>query len=68
MHHSCGVLIRDVFLLQILDDIFASQMQKLLGHALQEKDVEPPRSILEARSLISRDVPNGFDSSNYLYF
>ncbi|KAL5992642.1 hypothetical protein ACLOJK_013561 [Asimina triloba] len=32
---------------QILDDTFASQMQQLLGNALQEKDLEPPRSIME---------------------
>lgn len=56
------------FALLILDDIFASQMQKLQGHALQEKDLDPPRSIMEARSMLSRDAPNGLDSSNYLYF
>ncbi|KAF3671595.1 hypothetical protein FXO38_06514 [Capsicum annuum] len=31
----------------ILDDTFASQMQQLLGNSLQEKDLEPPRSILK---------------------
>nr|GMD84221.1 Epidermin biosynthesis protein like [Ipomoea batatas] len=54
--------------LGILDDIFASQMQRLQGNALQEKDLEPPRSIVEARSILSRDTTNGPDSSNYLYF
>ena len=34
--------------MQILDDTFASQMQQLLGHTLQEKDVEPPRSVMHA--------------------
>lgn len=34
------------FALLILEDIFASQMQKLQGHALQEKDVDPPEQIL----------------------
>eukprot|EP00897_Mesotaenium_endlicherianum_P005930 jgi/Mesen1/5365/ME000268S04563 len=45
--------------LEILDNTFASQMQRLQGHALQEKDLEPPRSVLEARSMLSKDVPNG---------
>ncbi|KAH9321638.1 hypothetical protein KI387_016277, partial [Taxus chinensis] len=36
----------------ILDDTFASQMQRLQGHALQEKDLEPPRSIMEVRSML----------------
>ncbi|GAA0163543.1 hypothetical protein LIER_19381 [Lithospermum erythrorhizon] len=38
--------------LGILDDIFASQMQRLQGNALQDKDLEPPRSISEARSIL----------------
>lgn len=50
------------WLLQILDDVFASQMQKLQGRALQEKDLEPPRSVAEARSMLSRDTRNGADS------
>lgn len=55
--------------LQILDDIFASQMQRLQGKALLEKDVEPPRSITEARSILCRDTTtNEMDSSTYLYF
>ncbi|KZV54990.1 hypothetical protein F511_35699 [Dorcoceras hygrometricum] len=53
--------------LGILDDIYASQMQRLLGNALQEKDLEPPRSITEARSILSRDSTNRLDSSSYLY-
>nr|XP_027063036.1 uncharacterized protein LOC113689466 isoform X1 [Coffea arabica] len=54
--------------LGVLDDIFASQMQRLQGNALQEKDLDPPRSITEARSILSRDTANGMDSSTYLYF
>ncbi|KAK6157072.1 hypothetical protein DH2020_011320 [Rehmannia glutinosa] len=54
--------------LGILDDIYASQMQRLLGNALQEKDLEPPRSITEARSILSRDTTNRMESSSYIYF
>ncbi|KAK9096660.1 hypothetical protein Sjap_022157 [Stephania japonica] len=36
----------------ILDDTFASQMQQLLGNMLQEKDLEPPRSVMEVRSVL----------------
>ncbi|KAL3502951.1 hypothetical protein ACH5RR_037400, partial [Cinchona calisaya] len=54
--------------LGVLDDIFASQMQRLQGNALQEKDLDPPRSINEARSILSRDTTNGMESSTYLYF
>ncbi|KDP29750.1 hypothetical protein JCGZ_18685 [Jatropha curcas] len=50
----------------ILDDIFASQMQQLLGNALQEKDLEPPRSIMEARSVLCKDAVNHHDSNYYL--
>ncbi|PHT76922.1 hypothetical protein T459_20444 [Capsicum annuum] len=54
--------------LGVLDDIFASQMQRLQGNALQDKDIEPPRSIVEARAILCRDTSNCPDSSNYLYF
>ncbi|XWS45008.1 hypothetical protein CRYUN_Cryun15aG0098800 [Craigia yunnanensis] len=40
--------------ISILDEIFASQMQKLLGNALQEKDLEPPQSVMEVRSMFAR--------------
>lgn len=50
----------------ILDDIFASQMQQLLGNALQEKDLEPPRSIMEARSVLCKDAVNDQDNNYYL--
>lgn len=49
----------------ILDDTFASQMQQLLGNTLQEKDVEPPRSIMEVRSILCKDAPNHKDSTFY---
>lgn len=42
----------------VLDDTFASQMQQLLGNALQEKDIEPPRSVMEVRSMLCKDGQN----------
>ncbi|CAN4114847.1 unnamed protein product [Withania somnifera] len=50
----------------ILDDIFASGMQKYLGNALQEKDLEPPRSIADVRSMLCKDAVNNNDN-NYFY-
>ncbi|KAJ8765623.1 hypothetical protein K2173_014745 [Erythroxylum novogranatense] len=38
----------------IFDDIFASQMLHFLGNALEEKDLEPPRSIIEARAVLCK--------------
>ncbi|KAE8718175.1 Ribosomal protein L10 family protein isoform 2 [Hibiscus syriacus] len=38
----------------VLDEIFGSQMQKLLGNALQEKDLEPPPSVKEVRSMFAK--------------
>ncbi|KAL2316537.1 hypothetical protein Fmac_030413 [Flemingia macrophylla] len=55
------------FALGILDDTFASQMQRLRGNALQEKDIEPPRSVIEARSILCRDTANANDPSSYFY-
>ncbi|XP_054798658.1 LOW QUALITY PROTEIN: uncharacterized protein LOC129303394 [Prosopis cineraria] len=49
----------------ILDDTFASQLQQLLGHTLQEKDLEPPRSIMEVRSMLCKDAPNLNNNSFY---
>ncbi|KAK7843693.1 hypothetical protein CFP56_012046 [Quercus suber] len=46
------------YALGILDDTFASQMQRLQGNSLQEKDLEPPRSVIEARSILCRDTAN----------
>ncbi|XP_021912220.1 uncharacterized protein LOC110825972 [Carica papaya] len=51
--------------ISILDDTFASQMQQLIGNALQEKDVEPPRSIMEVRSMLCKDGPNHKDNTYY---
>uniref|UniRef100_A0A7N0VD54 Uncharacterized protein n=1 Tax=Kalanchoe fedtschenkoi TaxID=63787 RepID=A0A7N0VD54_KALFE len=49
------------YALGILDDTFASQMQRLQGNALQEKDLEPPRSVVEARSILCSDTSNAID-------
>ncbi|GER26185.1 maturase K [Striga asiatica] len=49
----------------VLDDTFASQMQQLLGNALQETDLEPPRCIMEVRSMLCKDVTN--KTNNYYY-
>lgn len=55
------------YALGILDDTFASQMQRLRGNALQEKDLETPRSVIEARSILSKDTTNVSDPSTYFY-
>ncbi|XP_027940436.1 uncharacterized protein LOC114194437 isoform X1 [Vigna unguiculata] len=55
------------YALGILDDTFASQMQRLRGNALQDKDIEPPRSVIEARSILCKDTANATDPSNYFY-
>ncbi|XP_061344092.1 uncharacterized protein LOC133290055 [Gastrolobium bilobum] len=55
------------YALGILDDTFASQMQRLRGNALQEKDIEPPRSVIEARSILCKDTTNTTDPSTYFY-
>ncbi|KAJ4714529.1 Pesticidal crystal cry8Ba protein [Melia azedarach] len=54
------------FAVSILDDIFVSQMQQLLGNALQQKDLEPPRSIMEVRSMLCKDSVN-YKDNNYYY-
>ncbi|XP_021740327.1 uncharacterized protein LOC110706680 [Chenopodium quinoa] len=50
----------------VLDDTFASQMQQLLGHALQDKDIEPPRSMMEVRSMLCKDAQ--VHKSNTFYY
>ncbi|WOK98149.1 hypothetical protein Cni_G06859 [Canna indica] len=40
------------YALGILGDAFASEMQKLLGNSLQDKDLDPPHSVIEARSML----------------
>lgn len=56
------------YALGVLDDTFASQMQRFQGNALQEKDLDPPRSVVEARSIICRDTTNTADPSTYFYY
>ncbi|CAH2044804.1 unnamed protein product, partial [Thlaspi arvense] len=52
------------YALGIVEDTFASEMQRLQGNSLQEKDMEAPRSVIEARSILSRDNTN---HSSYFY-
>ncbi|KAG0499136.1 hypothetical protein HPP92_003827 [Vanilla planifolia] len=40
------------YALEILDNLFASEMQKLQGNSMHDKDLEPPRSVVEARSIL----------------
>ncbi|XP_039058576.1 uncharacterized protein LOC120202173 [Hibiscus syriacus] len=40
--------------ISVLDEIFGAQMQKLHGNALQEKDLKPPPSVMEVRSMFAR--------------
>ncbi|GAB4844919.1 hypothetical protein Ancab_038311 [Ancistrocladus abbreviatus] len=49
----------------ILDDTFASQMQQLLGNSLQDKDIEPPRSIMEVQSMLCKDGQGPKDNNFY---
>ncbi|KAA8547746.1 hypothetical protein F0562_004175 [Nyssa sinensis] len=46
------MLEREIGFLEILADTFASEMQQLLGNALQDKYLEPPRSIMQVRSML----------------
>ncbi|GLT49920.1 hypothetical protein SLA2020_234460 [Shorea laevis] len=55
------------FALGILDDTFASQMQRLQGNSMQEKDLHPPRSVIEARSILCKDSAKATDASTYFY-
>jgi hypothetical protein len=43
---------------QYLDRVFTHHMTQLQGHSLQERDLDAPRSVLEARSMLSKDMPN----------
>ncbi|MFS8017674.1 hypothetical protein Hanom_Chr15g01383191 [Helianthus anomalus] len=40
--------------LTVLNETFASEMQRLVGHRLEDKDVEAPRSILEVQSILCK--------------
>ncbi|KAM0873373.1 hypothetical protein ACQ4PT_038102 [Festuca glaucescens] len=51
----------------VLDDTFASQMQQLLGNTLQQKDLEPPRSIMEVRSILCKDAAPRQKNSSFYY-
>ncbi|CAA0831813.1 Unknown protein [Striga hermonthica] len=53
------------FAVNVLDDTFASQMQHVLGNGVQEKDLEPPRSIMEVRSMLCKDTVNQKDNNYY---
>ncbi|KAL5865487.1 hypothetical protein ACOSQ3_003001 [Xanthoceras sorbifolium] len=55
------------YALGILDDTFASHMQRLQGNSLQEKDLEPPRLVVEARSILCKDTTNATDTASYFY-
>ncbi|CAI5951237.1 unnamed protein product [Closterium sp. NIES-65] len=39
---------------QTLDNLFTQQMQRLQGHSLMERDLEPPRAICDARGVLSK--------------
>ncbi|KAK8916406.1 hypothetical protein KSP39_PZI022186 [Platanthera zijinensis] len=41
------------YVLGMLDDVFASEMQTLQGNSIHDNDLEPPRSVVEARSILS---------------
>ncbi|KAK3155350.1 hypothetical protein QOZ80_2BG0202080 [Eleusine coracana subsp. coracana] len=49
----------------VLDDTFATQLQQLLGNTIPQKDLEPPRSIMEVRSILCKDAPRQKNSSFY---
>ena len=51
----------------IPDNTFTSQMQQLLGNAMQEKDLGPPRSIMEVRSILCKDAPDHKDNTFYYW-
>ncbi|ONK75633.1 uncharacterized protein A4U43_C03F18930 [Asparagus officinalis] len=51
--------------LAVLNDTFASQMQQLLGNSVQQRDLEPPNSCKEARSVLCKDAPSPKDSTFY---
>ncbi|KAL8160419.1 hypothetical protein V2J09_001956 [Rumex salicifolius] len=51
--------------LTIVDGVFASQMKMLVGNALEEKNVKPPRSVLEAHSVLCKDFVSYKDSIHY---
>ncbi|KAJ7943715.1 Pesticidal crystal cry8Ba protein [Quillaja saponaria] len=52
--------------LDTLDEIFTSEMQKLIGNALQTRDLEQPRFIMQLHSMLSKDAVN-YKDNNYYY-
>lgn len=44
---------------QILDKCFTAEMQKLQGHALEDRDLGPPRAVCDARAVLSKDPVMG---------
>ncbi|XP_076959899.1 uncharacterized protein LOC143636110 [Bidens hawaiensis] len=38
----------------VLNETFATEMQRLVGHTLEDKDVEAPRSIMEVQSILRK--------------
>ncbi|GJY64150.1 hypothetical protein Tco_0465610, partial [Tanacetum coccineum] len=48
----------------VLDDTFASNMQRLQGNSLKVKDLEPPRLIIEARSIRCKATNNAVGAFN----
>ncbi|KAL9241380.1 hypothetical protein vseg_015499 [Gypsophila vaccaria] len=51
--------------LRVLDETYASEMQRLLGNSVQAKDIEPPRTILEAHAMLSKDSTSTKDGTYY---
>ena len=51
----------------VIHDAFSSQMQQLLGNAVQEKDLGPPRFILEVRSILRMDAPDHKNNTFYYW-
>ena len=49
----------------IINDAFASQMQQLLGNAVQEKDLGPLRPTMELRSVLRKDPLDHKDNTFY---
>ena len=53
--------------LTIINIAFASQMPQLFGNAVQEKDLGPPSSITEVRSVLRKDTLDHKDNTFYYW-
>ncbi|XP_074308502.1 uncharacterized protein LOC141643306 isoform X1 [Silene latifolia] len=51
--------------LRILDETFATEIQRLLGNNVQHKDIEPPRTIVEAHAMLCKDSTSTKDGACY---